>query len=106
MASTAKFTAPCAPTGAGIALLGGFRLLGHPGATLSNSCQRLLALLALRRSLDRSTAAGLLWPDYTEARAVHSLRSAVWRVHHSVDGILAVTRREVSLVPHIGVDTE
>jgi DNA-binding SARP family transcriptional activator len=30
----------------------------------------------------------------------------VWRLHHSVDGVLTATRREISLAPHVGVDTE
>ena len=66
--------------------------------------QRLLALLALHGRRSRAYVAGTLWPDSTEKRAQTSLRTAVMRTRHAVEGLLDAGRTTVSLAPGIGVD--
>jgi DNA-binding SARP family transcriptional activator len=70
-----------AQTSSELRLLGGFRLTVD-GRTrrVSPSGQRLLALLALRGPHPRSYAAGTLWGDVSESRALARLRTAVWRL--------------------------
>jgi DNA-binding SARP family transcriptional activator len=71
-------------TGSELRLLGGFRLTVD-GCTrrVPPSGQRLLALLALRGPHPRSCAAGTLWGDVSESRALARLRTAVWRLGES-----------------------
>jgi DNA-binding SARP family transcriptional activator len=46
---------------------------------LRPTTQRLVALLAVQGALSRSKAAGLLWGDLTEPRALGNLRTVLWR---------------------------
>ena len=65
-----------------VRLLGGFQCLidGRPVA-VPRAEQRLLACLALAdRPRPRSTIAGQLWPDSSEALALGRLRTALWRL--------------------------
>lgn len=64
-----------------LGLLGGFDCtVGDQRYSLPLGTQRLLALLALQEGgTHRSTAAELLWPDSSVARAAGNLRSALWR---------------------------
>jgi DNA-binding SARP family transcriptional activator len=63
-------------------ILGRFELVVRSRPiTVGTSGQRLLALTAMRGGqLNREQAAGLLWPDVTEARATANLRSVLWRL--------------------------
>jgi DNA-binding SARP family transcriptional activator len=56
---------------------------------LRPSARRLLALLAVRGALRRSDAAGLLWSDLTDARALGNLRTALWRARKDCPGLVS-----------------
>lgn len=64
-----------------LTLLGTFRLArGDMTLGASTSGRRILAALALLGPMARPHAAGVLWPDVAEQRALGSLRTAVWRL--------------------------
>jgi DNA-binding SARP family transcriptional activator len=71
-----------------VRLLGGFELReGDRTVTTSPSAQRLLAYVATRRAtVNRSTAARALWPDYPDPRPTANLRSALWRLRREHRG--------------------
>jgi DNA-binding SARP family transcriptional activator len=52
----------------------------------------------------RTQLAGILWPDTTDARAMASLRAAVWQVRHSTDGLLASNGSTLELCGDVRVD--
>lgn len=62
-------------------LLGGFRL-EQDGRVLPipHSARRIVAFLGIRGRCDRTEIAGTLWPDMPEAKALASLRTALWRL--------------------------
>jgi DNA-binding SARP family transcriptional activator len=69
------------------------------------SCQRLLALLAIRgRQLNRVQAAGLLWPDVPTARANANLRSALWRLQRACSDVVDSTFMDVWLTDAVITD--
>ena len=69
------------------------------------SAQRLVALLALReRPLSRAYLAGLLWPDYSAARSLADLRTALWRANHSRASVVAAAGMRLSLCAEVQVD--
>ncbi|MGH3836769.1 MAG: AfsR/SARP family transcriptional regulator [Pseudonocardiaceae bacterium] len=87
-------------------VLGGFQLLvgDHP-TLLPVQAQRVLGLLAVRRSLQaRSTLAGTLWADVPERRAQANLRNAVWRIRLASDAVLRCTRHAVGLDTALALD--
>lgn len=89
-------------------LLGIFQLsiAGRPVA-IGLSAQRLLALLALREQpLARLTAAGLLWPSTTDARAQANLRTALYRLGRSCPAVVEVTTKKLRLAPSVSVDAQ
>ncbi|MGV0646279.1 hypothetical protein [Mycolicibacterium sp. XJ879] len=63
-------------------LLGGFAVqTADRTVDLPPACQRLVALLALkRRPMHRLWVRATLWPHTQTRKAVASLRSAVWRM--------------------------
>src|SRR5215217_1162239 len=71
-------------------LLGRFaaRTDGH-GVLLRPTTQRLVALLAVRGALARSNAAGLLWADLSEGRALGNLRTVLWRARQDCPGLVS-----------------
>lgn len=90
-------------------LLGTFQLsvAGRP-VTIGQSAQRLLALLALREQpLARLSAAGLLWPCTTDARAQANLRTALYRLGRSCcPPVVEVTTKKLRLAPTVSVDAQ
>lgn len=68
-----------------VRMLDGFEVRCCDGSvTLPRGAQRLVAFLALNpRPVSRSYAAGTLWIDYTDERAMANLRSALWRIRQS-----------------------
>lgn len=86
-------------------LLGRFLLRSDDRCVvLSPSARRLLALLAVRGPVHRADAAGLLWPDCPQNRALGNLRTVLWRVRRGsgaavgLDGdVLQLTRLSVDL---------
>jgi DNA-binding SARP family transcriptional activator len=89
-----------------VRLVDGFALScdGRP-IQLPISAQRLVAFLALvDRPIPRSRVAGTLWPDTTDGRAMGNLRSVLWRLRRSGDGVVSSTDGVLALAPRVAVD--
>lgn len=86
-------------------LVGGWQLLraGRP-VKVALRQQRLLAALALYGRQPRSSLAGLLWPDSTDAQAAGSLRESIFLVNRQVPTLLEQTADSVGLKEDVGVD--
>ncbi|MGY1636851.1 BTAD domain-containing putative transcriptional regulator [Geodermatophilus sp. SYSU D00742] len=93
-----------------VTLLDGFSVdLGErtplgPLEGLPPGAQRLVAHLCLSRRSPRSAVAGQLWPDVPEDHAHGSLRSALWRLHKVVPGLVEVSGSALSLAAGVRVD--
>jgi DNA-binding SARP family transcriptional activator len=86
-------------------MLGYFRLqVRGRDAELPAAAQRLVALLALRGRTSRSRAAGTLWPETTEHRALASLRTAIWRVNQVAPALVSCLGGGVDLDDAVSVD--
>jgi DNA-binding SARP family transcriptional activator len=66
--------------------------------------QRLVAYLSLSGRRARTAVSGELWPGVPEEHAQGSLRSALWRLHKAVPGLLDVTPGALSLAAGVRVD--
>lgn len=89
-----------------LSLMSGFRLTAN-GRLISfpTSCQKLLALLALRdRPVRRLFVAETLWPDSTPHRASGNLRSAIWRVRRQGINAIEANHDTLALSGAIEVD--
>jgi DNA-binding SARP family transcriptional activator len=72
---------------------------------LPGGSQRLLAFLALReRSVMRTAAAGILWPDVSEDHAHASLRSALSRLTLVAHDAIVVSVHDLCLADRVSVD--
>jgi len=90
-----------------LGLLGGFHLSSSAGElpTEAAGAQRLLAFLALRNcAMTRTTVAGSLWPDTSDARAHASLRSALARLQGSARDAVETTFVDIGLRDGVAVD--
>jgi DNA-binding SARP family transcriptional activator len=93
-----------------VTLLDGFAL--DPGldavpvGELPHGVQRLVAHLGLAGRSPRTAVAGLLWPDVPERHAQGSLRSALWRLHRAVPGLVDAAGSTLSLGTHVQVDVQ
>jgi DNA-binding SARP family transcriptional activator len=88
-------------------LLGGFAVYrGDRPVELPPACQRLVALIALkRRPVHRLWVCAMLWPHAPTRRAVASLRSAMWRLRPlGVDPLLVTDPQYLALAPDVSVD--
>jgi DNA-binding SARP family transcriptional activator len=88
-------------------LLGSFAVYrGDQLLELPPACQRLIALVALkRRPVHRLWVCAMLWPHAPTRRAVASLRSAMWRLRPiGADPLLEVDPQYVALAPDVSVD--
>lgn len=65
---------------------------------------RLLAALALLGRRSRAFLAGLLWPGCTDARALGSLRAALFAVNHQLPGALSADGHDLVLSTALAVD--
>ncbi|MEZ5159079.1 MAG: BTAD domain-containing putative transcriptional regulator [Candidatus Nanopelagicales bacterium] len=90
---------------ASLRVLGGFTLtvLGV-SVELAPIAQRLMALLALRGRTQRSRAAGTLWPETDEVKAMACLRTCMWRVNRLTNGLIISAGSSVQLSPNVEVD--
>lgn len=71
-----------AGAGPTISILGGLSIeWSRRPVRLTLNGQRVVALLALRQSVQRCEIAGLLWPDVDDRRADGSLRTTLWRLN-------------------------
>jgi DNA-binding SARP family transcriptional activator len=90
-----------------VRMLGGFevrrdgQLLGLPP-----SCQRLVALAALkRRAMPRNWMCRSLWPTTRPDRATARLRTTLWRLRPmGAEGLLTVTPQSIAIAPDVWVD--
>lgn len=89
-----------------IMLLGAFQLVsGDTVIVMPGESQRLLAFLALEnRIVTRSTTAGTLWPDASEAHAHASLRTALARLDRLSRQAVHVTTKDLEIAPGTRVD--
>ncbi|MGX9792656.1 AfsR/SARP family transcriptional regulator [Mycobacterium sp. MMS18-G62] len=88
-------------------VLGGFAVhRDDQHVALPPACQRLVALLALkRRPVHRLWVCAMLWPHAQTRRAIASLRSAMWRLRPAgVDELLVIDPQYIALAPHVSVD--
>jgi DNA-binding SARP family transcriptional activator len=88
-------------------LLGGFAVRrGDQQVDLPPACQRLVALVALKRGpAHRLWVCATLWPQAQTRKAVASLRSALWRLRPAgAEGLVEVTPQYVALADHVTVD--
>ncbi|WP_051854739.1 AfsR/SARP family transcriptional regulator [Streptomyces sp. NRRL B-1347] len=70
------------------------------------SGQQVLARLALCGTATRSTLAGTLWPDATEARARASLRTAMWRLNGAGSALSDARGGALALSRKVRVDIQ
>lgn len=71
---------------------------------LRPSAQRVVALLAIRGALASPDAAGVLWPDLTQERAMANLRTALWRVRNDGPGFVSREGNVVRISSDVRVD--
>lgn len=89
-------------------LLGCFSLAnGSRRSDTPQQGQRMLAMLALNgRSLPRSVVAGRLWPESSEARALGSLRSTLWRLRGIDRSLISAEGPTLNLNPSVAADID
>ncbi len=94
------------PPSVSVSLLGGFELTSDGRVVpVPGSVERVVAFLALHeRALQRPFVAGALWPDVPEDRAGASLRSALWRLRRSSEGIVRTPCDHLGLAGGVTVD--
>ncbi|MDT5017246.1 MAG: hypothetical protein QOD39_3406 [Mycobacterium sp.] len=88
-------------------LLGGFAVHhGQQPVDLPPACQRLIALLALkRRPVHRLWVCATLWPHAQTRRAIASLRSTMWRLRPvGAEALLVMDPQYIQLSPEVSVD--
>lgn len=90
-----------------VTMLGGFEV--HRDGLLLDlppSCQRLVALAALkRRAVPRSWLCRTLWPTTRPDRATARLRTTLWRLRPmGAEALLSVTARSIAIAPDVSVD--
>jgi DNA-binding SARP family transcriptional activator len=90
-----------------VTMLGGFEV--HRDGQLLDlppSCQRLVALAALkRRAIPRSWVCRTLWPTTRPDRATARLRTTLWRLRPmGAAELLPVTPSGVAIAPDVSVD--
>jgi DNA-binding SARP family transcriptional activator len=71
---------------------------------LQLSAQRLIALVAMRTVVRRVEAAGILWPDVSDAQAAARLRTTLWRLRRSGPDVLAAVNSQLLVHPGVEVD--
>ena len=104
---TVSPTRPRVAPGPGVwlALLGGLEIstpagpLG-PGA----SARRLLALIAIHGPTTRADAAGVLWPEVSDAQALACLRTTLWRAGRCGAPLLRAAGDRLDLAREVEVD--
>ncbi len=90
-----------------LCLLGDLRIeWDEQMARVPEGSKRLLVLLALHpgRWLERRWAAGVLWPNGNDDRAVGNLRSAIWRLRGSGLYLIDADKICIRLSDHVAVD--
>jgi DNA-binding SARP family transcriptional activator len=93
------------PSDVELSLLGSFDLtIRGTRVAMAQSCQRLVALLAVvGQPVRRVYVAGSLWPDKSDGRAAANLRSTIWRLGGS-DVVVEAPVSALALHPDVSVD--
>src|SRR4051794_20674294 len=89
-----------------VRVLGGLSLTcGARAVVVPAGARRLLAYLALHPGgVDRRSAAGVLWPSVSDARAAGNLRSALWRLQQVGHPLVGAAQWPVALGPEVATD--
>jgi DNA-binding SARP family transcriptional activator len=89
-------------------ILGRFELVVRSRSIpVGTSCQRLLALMAMRGGqVNRVQAAGLLWPDVTGPRANANLRSVLWRLQRRCPEVMNRTFMDLWFASDVVTDLD
>lgn len=89
-----------------ISLLGAFAAeIDGRAVELPAASQRVLAFLTIHRDgTGRLRIGNALWPDVDDTHAYANVRSALWRMRGSVDGILRPTASTLRLAEDVEVD--
>jgi DNA-binding SARP family transcriptional activator len=90
-----------------LSLLGQFAVhRGDQRVELPPACQRLIALLGLkRRPVHRLWVCAMLWPHAQTRRATASLRSTMWRLRPvGADPLLEIDPQYIALAESVAVD--
>ena len=90
-----------------MSLLGQFAVhRGEQPVELPPACQRLIALVALkRRPVHRLWVCAMLWPHAQTRRAIASLRSTMWRLRPvGADPLLEIDPQYIALAENVAVD--
>lgn len=88
-------------------LLGSWRLSTHQdglNVSVDRSCQKLVALLALRSLLTRPQIWATLWPNTPASRASGRLRTILWRLSAQQIPLVASSHNQMSLTDNVHVD--
>ena len=91
--------------GGRLQLLNGFAL-HHAGTDVAvpEGVQRLVAFLAQHGPSPRGVVAGTLWPESTEANALASLRTGIWRTNQTAPGLVCTDGNALLLAPILAID--
>ena len=91
-----------------VELLGGFRLVvGADPVSLPRTSERVTAFVALNHNpLLRRFAAGTLWMDASEDRAIGNLRTALWRLRRCGLPVVESTTTHLRLAASVEVDVD
>jgi DNA-binding SARP family transcriptional activator len=99
-----EHTSPPAPEFR-VCLLPSWRLIrDEVEVEVSGTARRLIALITLVGSRNRSYLAGTLWPERSDAQAQANLRSTLSRLLARNLGVVRVSRDVLALAPHVTVD--
>jgi DNA-binding SARP family transcriptional activator len=89
-------------------LLGDLRVVfnGIPHLVPKGS-MRLLVFSALHRGhLERKWAAGVLWPNGSDERAIGNLRSSLWRLRCAGIDVLETDKWSIGMTPTVSIDID
>jgi len=88
-----------------LTLLGCFDMVrGGARPALPLPAQRLMALLSVRGEIERSHAAGILWPELEHGHALANLRTALWRLRGLSADIVCSSGPDLRLDPDATID--
>lgn len=89
-----------------VRLLGGFGVVAdQTRVKLSSDAEKLIAFLALHRApVARSYLAGSLWGESAQGRALGNLRSALWRLRSTADGLVDGDQQILTISEEASVD--